>query len=136
MNIIVPFDGTPSSQKALVFALKEYADDERDVYIQVTYFNTHDDDTSYSLYEKESKKRAEEVGFDPEKVTFEIEVTSEADKSARKIGNLILEYVESNDFDHIIMGQNDKGLTTSILKGSTSTTVSNESNLPTTIVPN
>lgn len=136
MNIIVPFDGTPSSRKAFLFALEEYADVERDVHIQVTYFNTHQDDASYSLYEKECKKRAKEVSFDTEKVTFEIEVTSEADKSARKIGNLILEYVESNDFDHIIMGQNDKGLPTSILKGSTSSKVSNNSNIPVTIVPN
>ena len=134
-KILVPFDPTPTGEKALEFAFDEYAQDGRDLLIEAVYFNNHDEEPARSLYKKKVDEIAEKHDLDEGNINFNIVVRSEDTESPRKVGKLIIDYIQNNDFDNVIMGQHGKGLKESILEGSASKKVANNSPIPVTIVP-
>lgn len=138
-RILVPFDGSPLSQRALERAITKHPDDQ----ITVLYVI----DPMLAVYEAEAKglpaastwhdrmkERADEICADAaEQATdhdCEITTTTEVGRPARTI----LEYADEHDIEHIIMGSHGREGVSRLVLGSVAESVMRQAPMPVTIV--
>ena len=138
-NILVPYDDSPLSQRALARAITKHPDDR----ITVLYVI----DPLLAVYEAEAKglpsasrwydrmtERAEEICAEASaragEHDCEISTATENGPPARTI----LEYAEDHGIDHIIMGSHGREGVSRLILGSVAERVMRQAPIPVTIV--
>lgn len=134
MKVLVPFDLTPVSERAVKFALEEYADDAT-AELHAIHFNQSKHSTVEDIINKTVEEFAEEKSFTEGDLKVEIEKREEPVDKPSTVGEIILEHIEKEDIDHIVMGQHNKPWYKKILGGSASDKVADKASVPVTLVP-
>lgn len=134
MRVLVPFDLTPVSERAVKFALEEYANDGS-AEIHAVHFNKSKHSTVEDIINKTVKEFAEEKEFTKGELVVEVEEREENVDESPTAGDVILQYIEESDVDHVVMGQHNKPWYKNIIKDSASDKVADKSSIPVTLVP-
>lgn len=134
MKVLVPFDLTPVSERAVKFALEEYADD-KSAEIHAVHFNTNKHSTVEDIINRTVEKFANNKSFTEGDLRVEVIEKEEAVEKSSTAGDVILEYVQESSVDHVIMGQHNRPWYRNLIKDSASEKVSEESPVPVTLVP-
>ncbi|SFR34874.1 universal stress protein [Halogeometricum limi] len=137
-RVLVPFDGSPLSQRALEHALTTYDDDVLVFYVV---------DPLLAVYEAETKGLAAAEAWSEEMA----EVTADVRAAAREIADAhdaavttevvtgrparaILAYVADHAIDHVVMGSHGRSGISRLVLGSVAEQVMRQSPVPVTIV--
>lgn len=138
-KILVPYDGSPLSQRALERAIAKHPDDQ----ITVLYVI----DPMLAVYEAEAKglpaastwydrmtERADEICAEAidRAGEHDCEITSVTENG--RPARTILEYAGDNDIDHIIMGSHGREGVSRLILGSVAEGVMRQAPIPVTIV--
>lgn len=134
-RILVPFDGSEPSRRALEHAIEEFPDADITVLTvieEVGSFNdTEDlcpgDDGPFSELAEERLSEAEAIA---DQYGVSIRTDCEVGPPSEKIPA----YAESTGVDHIVMGRHDRTGLTRIIVGSVSETVAGNASVPVTTV--
>ncbi|MDX1744934.1 MAG: universal stress protein [Halobacteriales archaeon] len=138
-RVLVPFDGSPLSERALHYALQTHPeasittmyviDPIESVYAVeaggLPVSESWDRDAQARAAEIQSTAAAMAAGYDAE-----LETVTVAGKPARKI----LEHVDELDVDHIVMGSHGRGGLERVVLGSVAETVTRRASVPVTII--
>lgn len=130
MDILVPIDGSEPSMRALRFGAKVAKRFESS--LQVIHITDTETDATDQIIEQAETILREE-GFHQEPA-----ISADVDlgfRSADKVGQEILNIVESGDYDHVVMGHNGSGVVDRAILGSAAKTVLNANEIPVTVVP-
>ncbi|WP_266082590.1 universal stress protein [Haladaptatus caseinilyticus] len=130
MQLLVPVDGSKPSMDAVQYATElVHCYDAR---LEVVHFRGEKSDIG-----KEVLTKAREI-LDKENVDADlrVEINPELDfRPGNRIGNLIIQLVEENEYDHVIMGHHGKGAVDNAIIGSATRRVSRAGTVPVTIIP-
>jgi nucleotide-binding universal stress UspA family protein len=138
-RILVPYDGSELSERALERVVAKHPDDE----IHVLYVV----DPVYGVYESEAHGLAgAEQWYDDAKAQAEATLANATELAAERgvavtatheVGRpsrAILEYVEAHDVDHVVMGSHGRSGLPRLVLGSTAEKVMRQSPVPVTVV--
>lgn len=138
-HILVPYDGSPLSQRAFERALKKYSDD----HITVLYVI----DPRLAVYEAEAKglpaastwydrmtERADELCAEATEVAGESDCTITTATENGLPARSIIKYADEHDIDHIIMGSHGRDGLSRLILGSVAERVMRRAPMPVTIV--
>ena len=130
MRVLVPVDGSESSERALRFAadLIRGIDGELDV-VHVTDVET---EATEQLLERAREILAEEGVDDVPEVEIDLNLTF---RGADQVGKDILAIVEEEGYDHVVMGHHGSGAVDRLILGSAAETVLRSGDVPVTVVP-
>ena len=134
MKVLVPFDLTPVSERAVNFALEEYANDDS-VTLHAVHFNSKKHGTVEDVINQTVVDFAENKDFDTNDLITDVEQRDEPVDKPSTVGDIILEHVEEENIDHVVMGQHNKSWLKNLVKGSASGKVAEEASVPVTLVP-
>lgn len=135
-RVLVPYDGSPQSKRALEFTLREWGDDE------VTLLNVIDPiEAGYSAiasissgaeqwYQSAQDNSAELLSKAALDIECDVRTVTEVGRPAQTI----LELAESEGIDHIVMGSHGRTGVSRILLGSVTESVIRGSPVPVTVV--
>ena len=129
MKVLVPIDGSDCSTRALEFAV-EFAR-RFDATLDVVHFSDAETDAT-----DEIRERAEAVV--PDDVAADIRIIPDEDldfRPADRVGTIILDLVESDGYDHVVMGHHGSGALDRAILGSAAETVIRSEKVPVTVVP-
>lgn len=142
-HILVPLDGSTRSWAAFDHAISNYdgetittlsvVDPMEGVYSDYGGGGYYDEEVHARAVEKceelgdRARERAAEAGVSP---TTVVDSAVETGPPAR----MILEYAESNDVDHVVVGSHGRAGVSRLLLGSVAETVARRSPVPVTIV--
>jgi len=138
-RILVPYDGSPLSQRALERALTKHPNDQFTVLYVI--------DPMLAVYESEAKglpaastwhdrmtERAERICTDAteraDEYDCDITTATEIGRPARTI----LEYADEHEIDHIFMGSHGREGVSRLVLGSVAESVMRQAPIPVTIV--
>ncbi|SHK20731.1 MULTISPECIES: universal stress protein [Haladaptatus] len=131
MNVLVPVDGSDCSMRALDFGI-EFAN-RYDADIDVVHFTDVKGEDTESLM---NRVRSELEDADIESGTsVAVDVHLADFKASNRIGKNINEMVESEGYDHVVMGHHGTGRVGSFILGSAAKTVLESGDVPVTTVP-
>lgn len=130
MDILVPIDGSEPSERALRFGA-EMAD-RFESSLKVVHITDEETDATEQLLDR-AETILREAGF-VEKPTIAIDIDL-GFRSADKVGNEILDLVETEGFDHVVMGHHGTGVVDRAILGSAAETVIDANDVPVTVVP-
>lgn len=138
-RILVPFDGSLLSHRALERAVTEHSDAEITI--------LHVVDPLYAIYEAETEglpgarrwqeemeERAEELCAEAEKEVAEYECVATTAIRTGRPAHEILEYARDHKIEHIIMGSHGRSGASRLVLGSGAERVMRQSPVPVTIV--
>jgi nucleotide-binding universal stress UspA family protein len=131
MNVLVPIDGSDTSERALRFAAgfaRRYDGD-----VHAVHITDVDDDESDALVAEAERILAEEGIEDDPAVAIDVRVSQT--RYAEKVGQDVLDMVEESDYDHVVMGHHEDGLVGKLVLGSAAKTVVEGTEVPVTVVP-
>ena len=131
MKILVPIDGSKSSMGAIQFAT-EFAR-RYDTSLDVVHFRKEQSEAGEEVLRKARELLAEEA------VDADLRIELDSDLKFRpgnRVGKLILQLVEEDEYDHVIMGHHGAGAVDNAMMGSATKRVSRAGRVPVTIVPN
>lgn len=129
MNVLVPIDGSDCSSRALSFAV-EFAK-RFDATLDVVHFSDTETDATREICERATETI-------PEDVRGAVRVVTDDDlefRPAERVGEDILGLVESDGYDHVVMGHHGSGALDRAILGSAAGTVIRAEKIPVTIVP-
>ena len=136
-EVLVAFDGTPLSEKALAHALDVYPDASITVlhvidYIEESYTAKAlvGDETLRKRAQERSAELLAEAEAKAAEHDREVETASEVGKSADEI----LEYAETHGIDVIVIGSHGRSGVSRMLLGSVAETVMRRASAPVTVV--
>lgn len=130
MDILVPVDGSDPSERAIRFA----ADLARrfECTLQVVHITDTETEATEQIIERAEEILAEEgIEGDPQ-ISIDVDLGF---RSAEQVGNDIVEMVESEGYDHVVMGHHGTGMVDRAILGSAAETVVDANVVPVTIVP-
>lgn len=138
-RILVPVDGSPQSEDALAFALSEFPDAEITVLhvidpIDGGYSIRSGIPTSSQEWFEQAKADANELFEEAKELASEHGTTVESDYEVGRPANTIVEYAETNDCDHVVVGSHGRTGVSRILLGSVAETVVRRASIPVTVV--
>ncbi|WP_049969725.1 universal stress protein [Haladaptatus cibarius] len=138
-RILVPIDGSEQSTKALDYVLREFPDAETTVInvidpIDVGYSSTVGMPGYSEEWYEDSKTRAEALFTEARETAEEHGATLSTATEVGRPSQVIVDYAEDNDFDHIVMGSHGRSGVSRILLGSVAETVVRRSPMPVTVV--
>jgi nucleotide-binding universal stress UspA family protein len=130
MDILVPIDGSETSERALRFAA-EFSH-RFECALHVVHITDSETEATEQLVERAREVLAEEgVSEDPE---ISVDVGLDL-RPAERIGNDILELAAEREYDHVIMGHHGEGAVQRAIVGSAAETVVRASTVPVTVIP-
>jgi nucleotide-binding universal stress UspA family protein len=141
-HVLVPIDASPLSERAVEFALEEYADDATITVLHVLDFVEagYGAPMEASLpgywedwYETE-EANAEQLFADAQETADEYGVTLETETVMGRPARSIVEFTETEPVDHVVMGSHGRSGVSRILLGSVAETVLRRAHCPVTIV--
>lgn len=137
--ILVPFDGSPLSERALERAVIKHSDSD----ITILYVI----DPVYAVYEAEAKglpnarvwhemmeERAASLCADAEETAAEHDCTITTAVETGRPAREILQFADTNDIEHILMGSHGRSGVSRFVLGSVAERVMRQSPVPVTIV--
>ena len=130
MEILVPVDGSETSERALRFAA-EFSQ-RFGCTLHVVHFTDSETEATEQLID-----RVREI-LDEEGITEDPEVSIDVGldfRPADRVGSDILELVEKRDYDHVIMGHHGQGAVQRAILGSAAETVLRAATVPVTVIP-
>ncbi|WP_458207258.1 universal stress protein [Haladaptatus sp. NG-SE-30] len=130
MDVLVPIDGSECSSRALQFAVT-FAQ-EFDATLHVVHFSNEQTDATDEIL-----SRAREV-VESEGVDADVKLWTDMQlefRPADRVGENILELVNTNGYDHVIMGHQGSGTIERAILGSAAETIVRAEAVPVTIVP-
>ncbi|GAA0227109.1 universal stress protein [Haladaptatus pallidirubidus] len=138
-RILVPIDGSEQSTKALDYVLTEFPNAEPTVInvidpIDVGYTSTVGMPGYSEEWYEDSKARAEAMFTEAREIADEHGRTLATATEVGRPAQVIVDYAEENDFDHIVMGSHGRSGVSRILLGSVAETVVRRSPVPVTVV--
>ena len=129
MKVLVPIDGSECSTRALEFAV-EFAQ-RFDAVLEVVHFSDAETDATQEIC-----GRAGEIISDDVSCTIQVVTDDGLDfRPAERVGELILDFVEADGYDHVIMGHHGSGALDRAILGSAAGSVVRSEKIPVTIIP-
>lgn len=138
-NVLVPYDGSPLSQRALERAITKHPDDQ----ITVLYVI----DPMLAVYEAEAKglpsastwydrmtEQADEICAEARERAGERDCTITTATENGRPARTILTYADEHEIDHIIMGSHGREGVSRLILGSVAEGVMRQAPIPVTIV--
>ena len=138
-RVLVPYDGSPLSKRALERAVGRGPDDEITV--------LHVIDPMQVVYEAESKglpeaerwhdrmsERADEICGDAERLADELDCSITTATETGSPAREILDYVDEHAIDHVIVGSHGRSGISRLVLGSVAEAVMRQCPVPVTIV--
>lgn len=130
MHILVPINGSDSSLRALRFGARMAREMHAD--ISVVHFTDEETDATETIEDRaRDVLRDEGIDAEPE-VSVDIELEF---RPGERVGEEILALVESQGFDHVVMGHHGSGTVERAILGSAAETVLQSERVPVTVVP-
>ena len=130
MRILVPIDGSDTSERALRFAAelcRRFSGT-----LHVVHVTDRETEATQRLVERARGILAEEgIPGDPS-ISLDLELSFRA---ANRVGEDIVELAGEGDYDHVVMGHHGDGAVDRLIIGSAAETVVRAGNVPVTIVP-
>ncbi|MHB9287124.1 universal stress protein [Halobacteriales archaeon Cl-PHB] len=138
-RVLVPYDGSPLSQRALERAVTKHPTDETTVLYVI--------DPVLAVYEAEAKglgaaedwhqrmtERSEEICTEASDLAGEHDCEIRTAVETGKPGREILRYVDDHGIDHVVMGSHGRSGLSRLLLGSVTEQVVRQSPIPVTVV--
>ncbi|MDS0296410.1 universal stress protein [Halogeometricum luteum] len=138
-HVLVPFDGSPLSERALDRVLTRHPEDDVTVLYVV--------DPLLAVYEGETKglgageswsewmtARTDAIRADAEERAAERGRTVTVVVESGRPGRVVLAYVDDHDVDHVVMGSHGRSGVPRLVLGSVAERVMRESTVPVTVV--
>lgn len=136
-SILVPIDGSDPSHAALEYAIETFGDDEITLFHVIDPTDPVYGEVSVSGYWKEWFERAKQENVESLFEEARELATGENVTTAVEVGNTareIVEYAETHDVDHIVIGSHGRSGVTRVLLGSVSESVVRRAPVPVTVV--
>lgn len=131
MKVLVPFDASESSDRALRFAAEFVRRYEGALHV-VHVTDVHDSRADEVRSEAQAIVDEEGIDDDPELLT---DMRTSGTRYASDVGAAILERVDEEGYDHVVMGHHGAGAMEKLVLGSATETVVKDTEIPVTIVP-
>lgn len=134
-HVLVPFDGSDTARNALVRAFEEHPEADVTVLYVIDLSELSygvEGGAAANLHEAE-KEEARELFAEAEEIAAEYGETVETSTEVGQPEEVIVEYAERGDVDHIIMGSHGRSGLSRILVGSVAEAVVRESPVAVTI---
>lgn len=136
-EVLVAFDGTPLSEKALEHAIVVYPDAKIAVLHVIDYI-----EESYGAkaligdraLRERARNRSEELLADAETMAAEHDRAVATETAVGKSADEIVEYAETHDVDVIVIGSHGRSGVYRMLLGSVAETVMRRASMPVTVV--
>ena len=141
-HVLVPIDASPLSERAVEFALEEYAGDATITVLHVLDFVEagYGAPMEASLpgywenwYESEVEN-AQQLFEEAQATADEYGVTLETETTMGRPARSIVEFADTETVDHVVMGSHGRSGVSRILLGSVAETVLRRAHCPVTIV--
>lgn len=137
--ILVPYDGSSLSQRALERAITKHPDDEITVLFVI--------DPVFAVYEAEAKglpaastwydqtrEQADDICAEAQKRAEELDCHISTATEIGRPSRVIVEYADEHGIDHIIMGSHGREGVSRLILGSVAESVMRQAPIPVTIV--
>ena len=130
MDILAPIDGSDPSERALRFAAELARRFECSLH--VVHVTDQETEATDRIIERAREiLREEGIEGDPE-ISIDVDLGF---RSADRVGQDILEMVDSEEYDHVVMGHHGTGMVDRAILGSAAQTVVDANTVPVTIIP-
>lgn len=130
MDILVPIDGSDASERALRFGAEMAYRFESSM--QVIHITDKETEATDQLLERAETILAE-AGFREEpEISFDVDFGF---RSSETVGKEILDIVDSDGYDHVVMGHHGSGVVDRAILGSAVDTIVHAEAVPVTVVP-
>ena len=130
LRILVPIDGSETSERALRFAAEFARRFEGSLH--VVHVSDRETDATEQLIERAREILSEEgVQGDPS-ISLDLELSF---RTANRVGEDVVEIATEGDYDHVVMGHHGEGTVDRLILGSAAETVLRAGEVPVTVVP-
>ena len=130
VRVLVPIDGSETSERALRFAAEFSRRFEGTLHV-VHVTDRETEATEQIVARAEEILEEEGVPGEPS-VSLDFQLTF---RSANRVGDDIVDFVEEGDYDHVVMGHHGDGTVDRLILGSAAETVLRAGEVPVTVVP-
>lgn len=130
VRILVPIDGSESSERALRFAAELCR--RFDGTLHVVHVTDRETEATERLVERAKEILAEEGIPDDPSISLDLELSF---RSATRVGEDVVELAEEEGYDHVVMGHHGAGTVDRLILGSAAETVLRAGAVPVTVVP-
>jgi len=130
VRVLVPIDGSETSERALRFAAEFSRRFEGTLHV-VHVTDRETEATEQIVARAEEILEEEGVPGEPS-VSLDFQLTF---RSANRVGDDIVDFVQEGDYDHVVMGHHGDGAVDRLILGSAAETVVRGCAVPVTVVP-
>ena len=136
-RVLVPFDDSEQAHEALEYALDEHGGDELTVIHAVDpaeWGYGAPGNTLGEHWQQEAREESDEVQASARAVADEygVEITTAAESGVPS--DVVVQYADENDIDHIVIGSHGRSGTRRLLLGSVAEEVARKVSIPVTII--
>jgi nucleotide-binding universal stress UspA family protein len=136
-RVLIPFDDSKQAHEALEYALAEHSADELTVIHAIDpaeWGYGAPGNTLGERWQQEAREKSEGVQSSAEAIADEygVELTTAAETGVPS--DVISEYADDNDIDHIVIGSHGRSGTKRLLLGSVAEEVARNVSIPVTII--
>jgi len=138
-RILVPFDGSPLSERAVEHVAEKHPDAEVTILHVVDPISVVYEAEAHGLPEAETwheraTEEAERVCADAAETAADAGCKVTTAVETGRPARVILDYVEDHDIDHVVLGSHGRSGVSRLLLGSTAERVMRQSPVPVTVV--
>lgn len=138
-NILVPFDGSPLSEKALEYAITKHPNNNITVLCVINPFEVVYETELKGLkagmnWQDKMSKKADKICEDARKQAKKHNQQIQTEVKTGNPAQKIIEYIDKNSIEHIIMGSHGGSSLSKIILGSTTEKIIRRSSIPVTII--
>ena len=137
-RILVPFDGSPPSEKALEYTFEMFTDPEvTALYVVQTpegYWAAFEDPEDRMPNVDEARERGREILTEAESIASDHDATLDTEVALGKPDRAIVDRAEDEDYDTIVIGSHGREGVSRVLLGSVAETVVSRAPIPVLVV--
>ena len=130
MHILVPIDGSETSERALRFAAEFARRFEGSLH--VVHVTDQETEATERLIERARAVLAEEGIRDDPSISLDVDLSF---RTAKRVGEDVVELAVEGGYDHVVMGHHGEGTVDRLILGSAAETVLRAGEVPVTVVP-
>lgn len=137
MKILVPLDGSEPAESALEYATENYPDEEihaLHIINPVSHLYGEDAYYNYDQIIETGEEEAEELFEEARAVARENGATLSTETKIGQPAREIVEYIETEDIDHVVIGSHGRSGVSRVLLGSVAEAVVRRSPVPVTVI--
>ncbi|ELY45446.1 universal stress protein [Natronorubrum tibetense] len=137
-RILVPYDGSPPSEKALEYTFEMFTDPEvTALYVVPTpegYWAAFEDSEDRIPNVDEARERGREILTEAESIASDHDATLDTEVVLGKPNRIIVDRAEHEDYDTIVIGSHGREGVSRVLLGSVAETVVSRAPIPVLVV--